>query len=188
MALVSLREYARHRRQTLKAVQKAIASGRIRTTADGKIDVDQADAEWARNTGPKVRRTSAAPKTAPPRSEEPRPEPPSVGPSYAQSRAIHEAYEARLAKLTYEERIKKLINADEMRVAAFNLSRMIRDRVLNVPDRVVGAVLAEVRSSLGALGIGEGQLKELDMAKVHGILLAEVRNILEEFADELGHR
>ena len=188
MALVSLRAYAKHRGMTLKAVQKAIASGRIRTTTDGKLDVEVADTDWARNTGPKVRRTSAPTKAAPSRSEEPRPEAPGVGPSYAQSRAIREAYEARLAKLTYEERIKKLINADEMRVAAFNLSRMIRDRVINVPDRVVGAVLAEVKSSVGALGITEEQLEGLDMAKVHGILLAEVRNILEEFADELGHR
>jgi hypothetical protein len=188
MPIASLRGYAKHRGVSLKAVQKAIESGRIHTTADGKIDVEQADAEWARNTGPKVRRSSGEPKTPPPRSEEARHESLPAGPSYAQSRAIREAYEARLAKLTYEERIKKLINADEMRIAAFNLSRMIRDRVLNVPDRVVGAVLAEVRSALAALGIGEEQLKGMDMAKVHGILLAEVRNILEEFADDLGHR
>lgn len=188
MTAVSLRAYAKHRGVTLKAVQKAIESDRIHPNSDGKIDTERADADWARNTGPKVRRTSAAAKVAPSRAEETRPEAPGVGPSYAQSRAIREAYEARLSKLTYEERIKKLINADEMRVAAFNLSRMIRDRVLNVPDRVVGAVLAEVKSSVGALGIAEEQLKGLDMAKVHGILLAEVRNILEEFADDLGHR
>ena len=59
MAAVSLRAYAKHRGVTLKAVQKAIESGRIRTNADGKLDTDRADADWARNTGPKVKRTAA---------------------------------------------------------------------------------------------------------------------------------
>jgi hypothetical protein len=111
-----------------------------------------------------------------------------AGPSFAQSRAVREAYEARLAKLTWEERIKKLINADEMRVAAYNVSRMTRDRLLNVPDRVVGAILAEVRAALTAAGVDLALIEGLNMAKVHGIMLAEMRNILEEFADELGQR
>ena len=37
MAIISLWGYARHRGVSLRAVQKAIQSGRIRTTADGKI-------------------------------------------------------------------------------------------------------------------------------------------------------
>ncbi len=116
------------------------------------------------------------------------PKPLVAGPSFAQSRAVREAYEARLAKLTWEERIKKLINADEVRVSAYNFSRMIRDRILNVPDRVVGAVLAEVRAALTGAGVELQQVESLNMAKVHGIMLAEMRNILEEFADELGQR
>lgn len=181
MPLLSIRGYAKHRGVSHTAVEKAIKQGRIRTNAEGKIDAGQADREWDRNSSP-----INAPKS--PSREPSGGEPLIAGPSYAQSRAIRETYEARLAKLTYEERIKKLINADEMRVAAFNVARMIRDRLLNVPDRVVGAVLAEVRAALEPLGASGEQWQGLDMAKVHGILLAEMRNILEEFADDLSRR
>lgn len=183
MAAVSLRAYAKHRGVTLKAVQKAIQSGRIQTTADGKIDADQADADWERNTGPKVRRTAASPPPAA-TIEQSRPEPAAGGTlDYAKARAIIAHYEARLAKIDYEERIKKLVNADEVSVAGFNLFRMFRDRMLNIPDRVVGALIAEIREALRAAGIDPELVKAIDMGKVHGILLAEIRGSLEEFAD-----
>ena len=47
---LSIRAYARHRGVTDTAVHKAIRSGRIEALADGTIDPDQADAQWARNT------------------------------------------------------------------------------------------------------------------------------------------
>lgn len=180
MPLVSIRGYAKHRGVSHTAVEKAVKQGRIRTV-DGKIDVEQADRDWNRNSSP-VNTPERPPRAAA------TPEPLVAGPSFAQSRAVREAYEARLAKLTWEERIKKLINADEMRVAAYNVSRMTRDRLLNVPDRVVGAILADVRAALTAAGVDLALIEGLNMAKVHGIMLAEMRNILEEFADELGQR
>jgi hypothetical protein len=178
---ISLRAYAKHRGVSHTAVEKAVKQGRIRTTPDGKIDPEQADRDWNRNSSP-VNAPARAPKAAPAA------EPLVSGPSYAQSRAVREAYEARLAKLTYEERVKKLINADEVRIAAYNFARMMRDRLLNVPDRVVGAALAEIRAALAAAGVDLTLIEGLNMTKVHGILLAEMRNILEEFADELGQR
>ena len=102
---------------------------------------------------------------------------------YAKARAIIAHYEARLAKIDYEERIKKLINADEVSVAAFNLFRMFRDRMLNIPDRVVGALVAELREAIIAIGVDPEIVKGLDLGKVHGILTAEIRSALEEFAD-----
>lgn len=96
------------------------------------------------------------------------------------ARAIIANYEARLVKLDYEERIKKLVKADEVSIAAFNLFRMFRDRLLNMPDRVVGALLAEFREALRAVNIDAEAVR---LEKVHGILMAEVRSFLEEFAD-----
>lgn len=184
MAAISLRAYAKHRGVTLKAVQKAIESGRIHTNADGKLDAERADAEWARNTGPKARRTFASSSPAPPPVEQPRADSLGAGAlDYAKARAIIAHYEARLAKIDYEERIKKLINADEVSVAAFNLFRMFRDRTLNIPDRVVGALIAEIREALQVAGIDPELVKNIDMGKVHGILMAEIRSALEEFAD-----
>ncbi len=152
MAAVSQRAYARHRGISLAAVQKAIKAGRIRTNADGKIDVESADQEWERNTN-----YGASPATG---------EASVSGPSYAHSRAIREAYLARLAKIEYEERLGKLINRDEVQVAAFNKFRMFRDGMLNIPDRVAAVLAAET-----------------DTRKVHELLTVEIRKALNEFAD-----
>ena len=40
-------------------------------------------------------------------------------PTYAESRAVREAYQARLAKLEFEEKSGKLVNADEVKAEAF---------------------------------------------------------------------
>src|SRR5712691_2315769 len=50
---MSLRAYARHRGVSLRAVQKALKSGRISAREDGRLDADAADANWARNTAPR---------------------------------------------------------------------------------------------------------------------------------------
>src|SRR5258705_10241242 len=50
---MSLRAYARHRGVSLRAVQKALQSGRISAREDGRLDADVADANWARNTAPR---------------------------------------------------------------------------------------------------------------------------------------
>src|ERR1700689_3343574 len=60
-APMSLRAYARHRGVSLRAVQKAIASGRISARADGLLDAATADANWARNTAPRPIPASKAP-------------------------------------------------------------------------------------------------------------------------------
>ena len=50
MTGVSQRAFARLRGVAMSAVQKAIASKRITPNADGTIDPERADQEWARNT------------------------------------------------------------------------------------------------------------------------------------------
>jgi hypothetical protein len=152
MAALSLRAYARHRGVSLAAVQKAIQTGRIQTTAEGRIDVAQADQEWERNT-----HYGTTPATG---------DGAVSGPSYAQSRAIREAYLARLAKIEYEERTGKLISRDEVQVAAFNRFRVFRDNMLNIPDRMAAMLAAES-----------------DARKVHELLTGEIRKALHEFAD-----
>ena len=46
---LSIRAYARHRGVSHVAVKKAIDSGRITPEADGTLDPQRADAEWAKN-------------------------------------------------------------------------------------------------------------------------------------------
>ena len=159
MPFVSARQYAQHRGVSHTAVQKAIRQGRIRTTPDGRIDVEPADRDWQRNTGPAATSHPAlAPERTAPGSH--------PGPSYAQSRAVRELYMARLAKLDYEERTGKLVDAAEMAKAAFDDSRVVRDRLLTIPDRISSLIAAET-----------------DERRVHNLLTVEIREALMDLSN-----
>lgn len=119
-------------------------------------------------------RPPAAPKPAPPPSPPPAPppapaaaEPPAgqAGPTYAQSRAIREAYQARLAKLDFEERSGRLVPADQVKADAFKAARQVRDAMMNIPDRVAMELA-----------------NEFDPARIHEKLAAEIRVALESLA------
>lgn len=158
MAVLSQRAYAKHRGVALSAVQKAISTGRISTMADGRIDPGVADGEWAANT-----------KARPPavRRQQGEDEGDAFGAAqYSKARAVREHYQARLAKIEYEERVGSLVSKDEVQVAAFNTHRVIRDAMLNIPDRIAAMLAAET-----------------DEAKCYEILATEIRKALNEFAD-----
>ena len=132
---LSIRAYAKHRGVTEAAVRKAISQGRISKGKNGKINPEKADNEWNKNTDPaQIKR--ASPEEKPDYSQNSAPYSLS-GPSYQQSRAIKEAYSAKLIRLQFEKESKKLISVDEVKVTAFNAARMTRDRILNIPDRVI---------------------------------------------------
>jgi hypothetical protein len=158
MPLVSLRQYAKHRGVSHTAVEKAVKQGRIRTTPDGKIDVEEADRDWHRNSSPvnapKQDRRSAQENDGA-----------AHGPTYAQSRAVRELYLARLAKIEFEERAAKLVSRDEVTVAAFTKARTVRDNLLNISDRLAATLAAES-----------------DPSCVHQILTDEIRKALIELS------
>jgi hypothetical protein len=160
MATMSQRQYARHRGVALSAVQKAIKTGRIAKQPDGRIDPAAADVAWKQKT-----RTYVPAITRPPE-----PEHEEIGGfgagQYTRARAVREHFQARLAKLEYEERVGKLVSKDEVQVAAFNKFRQFRDHILNIPDRVAAMVAAEAET-----------------AKCYEILATEIRRALNEFAD-----
>jgi hypothetical protein len=89
-----------------------------------------------------------------------------TGPSYAQSRAVREAYQARLAKLDFEQRSGKLVEVDKVKAAAFRTARAVRDGMLNLPDRVAHELAHETNP-----------------AAVHARLSNEIRTILEALAN-----
>lgn len=161
--------YARHRGVSHVAVLKAIKAGRIAKEANGTIDPVKADAAWGGNTNPAQQRKPAKESTG--KIERPI-DPPSntaginSGPSYAQSRAIKEAYNARLAKLEYEEKSGALVRTDSVKVSWFNVLRVLRDRALNLPDRLAPLLASETDPKL-----------------VRELLDAELRQILNDVAD-----
>lgn len=56
--------------------------------------------------------------------------------SYAQARAIKEAYEARLKKLEYDEKSGKLIPADKVKADCFKAAVVVKEALLNMPARI----------------------------------------------------
>lgn len=147
---ISIREYARRRRAaglkggTPSAVHQAIKAGRIQRDAQGLIDPEQADAAWESTTDATRGDGHAGPAHRPPdRSASPHVAPAGNAPSYATSRAIREAYSARLTKLSYEERSKILVDASRVQAEAFRLTRDTREAVLAVPGRLAAILAAE---------------------------------------------
>lgn len=158
---MNISEYAEHRGISHVAVIKALKAGRITKEPDGSIDPVKADAQWEQNTD-FTRNPQKAAKTKADDGAMP------SGPNYTVSRAVREAYTARLAKLEYEEKVGTLIKADEVKLMWFNTLRIIRDRVLQIPDRI-GSTLAA----------------ETDANKIKQTMDAELRRILDDAADEI---
>ena len=148
---ISIRAYAQHRGVSHEAVRKAIAAGRIQQEVDGSIDPDKADAAWASNT--QVRNDTEGGEVR------------AGVPSLQSSRAIREAYAARLAKLDYEERTGKLVNKAEVDVKTFNLARQLRDRLQLIPRKLAPLLVAAV-------------VKQPDVREVEAMLDAELREAL----------
>jgi len=163
---LSIRAYAKHRGVTEGAVRKAIKQGRISKKDNGKIDPNLADKEWSKNTDPAQIKKSEAKEPTQDSSNISSPSNPlSVGPSYQQSRAIKEAYNAKLTRLQFEKESKKLISVDEVKISAFNAARMTRDRMLNIPDRVIPALVGKT-----------------DIFEMKEILKTEIVKALEELS------
>ena len=178
---MGIREYATHRGVSHVAVIKALKSGRIQKEADGTIDPVNADAAWARNTNPAQQRrpvlASAIPVPVPakplaPSVRQPTHRPaqesgPSTAgmPNYQMSRAVRETYNAKLARLDYEERSSKLLNAEDVAKDAVEVARRVRGRVFGIPGQMA-AVLAS----------------ETDSRVIERLLGQELRTALEELS------
>jgi hypothetical protein len=72
---------------------------------------------------------------------------------------------ARLAKLEFEERSGKLMDADQVRAQIFGLGRRLRDAFLGLPDRMAPVLTGQS-----------------DQAEVHRILTEEVTTCLAELS------
>jgi hypothetical protein len=174
--LLSIRAYARLRGLSHVAVLKAARAGRI-TLTDGKVDAAAVDQQWKANTNPgqhqaaasrgamatheaAVTGPSAGPAGAPTGGNGA-----AAGPTYAVQRAIREGYMARLARIEYEVKSGKLVEADKVRVKAFNAARKAREMLLGLPDRLSPQLAGEANAF-----------------EIHRILTEELRRICTEIS------
>jgi hypothetical protein len=146
---VSLRRFAELRDVNLSAVQKAIASGRVKSVLrenDTLMGVHQVQgmAEWDANTDPveaarngkgAIAADLAGANEAPPAntSAPAAPDAPSSNQTYLDARARREEFEAKSAELSYLKEVGLLISAAEAREVAFRRYRTLRDKLLNIP-------------------------------------------------------
>jgi len=161
VGVMSLRAYAKHRKCSLAAVQKAIKAERITVDKDGKIDPVKADADWANNTNAAQQRGKHAmdgapaaptPKAAAPRRSTPktvtqdfddddepptaRKGPPTSATAYATARAMRETFNARRAKLEYEKELGKLVDVEDVKATWGRIIIAAKTAVLSIPTKV----------------------------------------------------
>lgn len=86
---------------------------------------------------------------------------------YYAARAARERINAAQQQLDYSKALGQLVSVAEVKQLSSRRYRAIRDRVLNIPDRVA-AVLAAER----------------DPAQVHATLTAELKRVLHELSDD----
>ena len=147
--LTTQAEYARTKGFSRQFISKMVKKG-VLTLMDGKIDPDQADREISAARDPArdgLRKTGKKPEAAS---------------SYWKARTQREQIRAKREALEYGRLVGKLVDAEEVRLAAFNRGRILRDAILNLPDRL-SPLLAS----------------ESDPKKVNVILSKELRAALE---------
>lgn len=169
------------------AVQKAIKSGRISTTLDekgqNKIDAEAAARDWDLNTDQSRKREPKPKDDERPGQEPPPPSSsfgsggaggkphaqaaPTASSAYASARAVREEYQARIAKIEFEKKIGKLVEADKIRLEAFQAARLTRDILLNIPNKIAHELAAES-----------------DSARIHILLTDSITKALEELVAE----
>ena len=173
---LSIRAYARHRGVSHVAVKKAIDSGRITPEADGTIEPNRADLEWAQNTVPA--RKAAPVKAAPAAVESPRARsqeaeaaaPPlsTGGASLLQARTVNEVVKAQTNKVRLAQLKGELVDRAQAIAHVFKLARAERDAWLNWPARIS----AQMAARLG-----------IEPHAMHVALEAAVREHLQELGE-----
>jgi len=185
---LSIRAYARHRGVSHVAVKKAIDTGRITPLADGTIDPEAADAQWAQNTLQPRKAVAPEAASAPEAHAEalhsapsPRQPPPARetadanvpplstgGTSLLQARTVNEVLKAKLKQVELAEKKEELVDRAKAVAHVFKLARIERDAWLNWPARVSG----QMASQLG-----------VDAHQMHITLEAAVREHLIELGE-----
>lgn len=160
--LVSLRKGASELGIALSTLQHHVKRGNVRLI-DGKVDVDVARIQLARNADPE--------QSARGRMNGGTEQPGSAGGGEKgggglwREKERTEALRAELLQLELAEKQGKLVDAGEVRRATMNKARIARDALLSLPTRIAAELAAES-----------------DPGKVHDRLVAEIRAICAELA------
>lgn len=180
--LITQAEWARRHGFSRQYAGRLVKRGLV-ALIDGKVDPDQADAALAAVREParqprRKNRPGPAPQPASERRQddgggEPLSLLPAQGPGQTpggdlptlllRTRIKSEVERAKLLEIKAKVEAGKFVDVDDVEVAAFNRARVVRDSLLNIPDRLAAVLAAES-----------------DAREVHALLSAEIRQALEE--------
>lgn len=169
MSRISLSEFARQMGVSAPAITKAIKENRLSYHVDdnGKkfLLEDEARLEWERNTfhGARTNGKNVTEEEIKQKLNEDG----SVTPTLNDSRAVREAYRARIEKIRYEELSNKVVDVEKSQKEYYEIARKVRDSMTAIPDRISAQIAAET-----------------NQFKVHKKLLDEIRIALRSLIVE----
>lgn len=145
-----------------------VAKGVIRLTGR-KVDTDQADTALAAVREPVRPERRGEPPAAVPDVPVPSRSGGDLPTLLLKTRIKSEVERAKLLEIKARVEAGKYVDADDVKVAAFNRARVVRDALLNIPERLAAVLAAET-----------------DTQRVHGMLTAEIRAACEELSGDSG--
>lgn len=157
------------------AISVAAKNGRLTYHVDGEgkkyLIEEDALIEWERNTlvssRNEARSKSDAELTAKINAADAGNKDGSSVPSLNDSRAVREAYRARIEKIRYEELSNKVVDVEKAQREYYEMARKVRDCMTAIPDRISAQLAAET-----------------NQFKVHKKLMDEIRIALRSLIDE----
>jgi tRNA U34 5-carboxymethylaminomethyl modifying GTPase MnmE/TrmE len=152
MTSVNQAEFAALMGWSAAYVTKLKKADRLVMTADSRVDVEASQARILATRDPN--RDDVVSRNVADRAEAKVKPPPADADvdedglvDFQTARALKENYLARQAKVDYEERIEKLVDAEAVSMKQYELARQIRDSLLAIPSRIAEQVAAESDSS-----------------------------------------
>ena len=159
-------EYARLRRVSRQIISRQVQLGIITLLPNGNIDPAKADKQLEDNLNPAFAQTQDNKKapTAFSRKQ-------AVGDksktTFAKAKTIEKGYQAKLAELAYKEKVGDLVNANDVKIAAFDIARKVRDNMLNIPDRIIAQLISTFGINVSSENTSKGRgimTKEIEKA------------------------
>jgi hypothetical protein len=182
---MSQRQYAARVDVSHVYINRLVRQGKIPADADGRIDPAEADAaiaalreparplrraDPARPVGPAREVAAATPSGAGRPIDSPAlPHDGDLSTVLLKSRLKTEIERGKLLEIKAKVEAGKYVDVDEVRVAAFNKGRAVRDNLLNIPGRLAALVAAES-----------------DERRCHDLIDAEIKAALKVLAGDIG--
>jgi hypothetical protein len=156
MAHLSARQYAKRIGVSGSYVSRLVRDGKLPVDRDGRLDPDEADRILAARREPARAANRQVPSSVPaaPARLSPAPAPrfaglrDAAGPGdlptlLLKARTKTEVEKGRLLELKAKVEAGKFVDGDEVKVAAFNKARIVRDALVNIASRLAPLVAAE---------------------------------------------